>query len=58
MKNLQRKELIKLLGTAAEVFNDKVSQFIPKILQFYHKRVKDADNFLHIPLSETMGSIV
>jgi hypothetical protein len=58
MKNLQRKELIKILGLAAEIFSEKLVQFLPKILQFYAKRIKDAENFLHQPMADTMGSIV
>jgi hypothetical protein len=27
-------------------------------MQFYAKRIKDADNFLHVPLADTIGDIV
>ena len=58
MKNLQKKELIKLIGNAAEIFDEKLVPFLPKILGFYSKRIKDSDNFLHPPLAETMGQMV
>ena len=43
MKPFQRKELIRLLGSAAEVFEEKMAQFMPKVLTFYGKRIKDVD---------------
>jgi hypothetical protein len=43
MKPFQRKELIKLLASSAEVFQDKMVPFMPKILAFYGKRIKDVD---------------
>lgn len=47
MKSFQRKELIRLLGNAAEVFDEKMVQFMPKVLAFYGKRIKDVDQGLH-----------
>lgn len=43
MKNFQRKELIKILGQASEIFQEKLLSFMPKVLAFYAKRIKDAD---------------
>jgi leucyl-tRNA synthetase len=47
MKSYQRRELIKLIGVAAENFQEKLVPFLPKILAFYSKRIKDADQILH-----------
>mmetsp|Transcript_5300 Transcript_5300/g.4893 ORF Transcript_5300/g.4893 Transcript_5300/m.4893 type:complete len:81 (-) Transcript_5300:314-556(-) len=58
MKNFHRKELIKVLGLSGETLEEKLVPFLPKILQFYGKRIKDADNFLHQPMAEVMGSLV
>ena len=35
MKNYQRKENIKILGNCANIFEEKLTPFIPKILTFY-----------------------
>jgi len=43
MKNFQRKEMIKILGSASEIFQDRMLPFLPKIMAFYAKRIKDSD---------------
>jgi hypothetical protein len=58
MKTFQRKEHIKILGNAAEIFQEKMMQFMAKVLAFYAKRIKDVDQSLHVVLADTMGVIV
>eukprot|EP00347_Sterkiella_histriomuscorum_P010202 403377213 len=57
MKTFQRREHIKLLGVAAEIYQDKLIQYMPKILAFYNKRIKDSDQILHPVIAETMGTL-
>ena len=58
MKAFQKKELIKLLGIAADKLQIKMVPFLPKILIFYQKRIKDLDQGLHAALADTTGLLV
>ena len=58
MKLLQRKEHMKLMGAIGEIFEEKCLPLMPKIVNFYAKRIKDSDPSLHQTLSEGLGSII
>ena len=46
------------MGIAAEKLDLKLVPFMPKILVFYQKRIKDLDQGLHSILADTSGQIV
>lgn len=41
MKPNQRKELVKLYGTAAEIFEEALVPFMPKILAYLQRKLKE-----------------
>ena len=43
MKPSQKKELLKIFGLLGEIFGENLIPFMPKILQFYQKKIKDID---------------
>ena len=53
----QKKEQIKLIGLIGEYFGEKVIPFVPKILQFYQKKLKDADPKLSITYADSIGML-
>jgi hypothetical protein len=54
-KPLHKKEQIKLFGLLGEYFGEKMIPFMPKILQFYQKKIKDIDPSLYSTLAESIG---
>lgn len=57
-KSSTKKELIKVLAVMAEVFEDKLLELFPKVIQLIAKRIKEGDPQLNTPSAETMGAIV
>ena len=53
-----KKEYIKLFGTMAEIFEEKILDYLPRILNGLNKRLKDGDNALHQAISDTFGALV
>ena len=55
--NLGRmKEQIKQFGVAAEIFEDALVPFIPRILSSFQKKIKDESTVkLHAVISEALG---
>lgn len=48
-----------MFGVSAEVFEEEIVPYIPKILQLLAKQIKeDATGKLHLAVSETMGNLV
>lgn len=54
-KTTTKKEYIKLFGLMAEIFEEKILDFLPRILNAVNKRLKDADSVLHSAISDTFG---
>ena len=53
------KEQIKMFGVCAEIFEDDLIAFLPKILKQLEKLMKEeASGRLHSSISETIGVIV
>jgi hypothetical protein len=50
------KEQIRQFGVAAEIFEDALVPFIPKMLQHLTKKIKDEGSArLHSAIAETLG---
>jgi len=49
---------MKVIGIMAEVFEEKLANFIPKILQILSKKLKENDPQMHDTLSASIGSLV
>jgi GTP cyclohydrolase II len=58
MKPNQRKEQIKIYGLAAEIFEDVLIPYLPKILGSLSKKLKEATSFMLEAIAETVGLIV
>ena len=58
MKVTHKKEYIKLYGEAAEIFEDALIPFIPKVLTYLSKKMKESDALLHTATSDSIGLIV
>lgn len=58
MKVSQKKEYVKLYGLAGEIFEETLLPFIPKIMGYLQKRLKDNDHHLHDACAESIGTIV
>ncbi|CDW74550.1 microtubule-associated protein spiral2-like [Stylonychia lemnae] len=43
------------MGVAAEIFQEKLISYLPKIMTFFGKRIKDSDQILHSPISDSIG---
>jgi hypothetical protein len=53
-----KKETLKIIGILAEVFEEKIVEFIPKILGLATKRIKENDSQVHGSLSDSIGSVI
>ena len=58
MKNTQKKEYIRVFGMAAEIFEESLIPFIPKILSQITKKLKDGNQEVNQAYAEALGSIV
>ncbi|CDW90612.1 microtubule-associated protein tortifolia1-like [Stylonychia lemnae] len=58
MKPNHRKELIKIYGTAAEIFEEALLPFMPKILTYLQRKLKENDSLLHQVISDALGAMV
>jgi len=47
MKSSQKKEYIKLYGLAGEIFEETLLPFVPKIMTYIQKKLKENDHHLH-----------
>lgn len=55
----QMKEQIKQFGIAAEIFEDALVPFLPKMISSFAKRIKEeGSSRLHLALAETLGQMV
>ena len=46
-KTTTKKEYIKLFGLMAEIYEEKILDYFPRILNALNKRLKDGDGVLH-----------
>jgi hypothetical protein len=53
-----KKEFIKVIIILAEVFEEKLVEFLPKILSIILKRIKEDDPQLNSACTETMGTLI
>ena len=58
MKPNHKKELIKLYGSAAEIFEEALLPFMPKVLAYLQRKLKDNDGLLHGAISDSLGALV
>jgi hypothetical protein len=47
----RRKEMIKMYGEAAEIFEESLITFVPKILQYFQKILKESETLYHVPVA-------
>jgi hypothetical protein len=53
------KEQIKQFGVAAEIFEDALVPYVPKMMSNFQKRIKEeGSSRLHVAISETIGQLV
>ncbi len=55
MKVGHRRELIKTYSAAAEIFEDALIPFLPKIYGYLEKKLKEGDTQLHSVIAEALG---
>jgi hypothetical protein len=58
MKSSQIKEYVKLYGLAGEIFEETLLPFIPKIMGYLQKKLKDSEHHLQESISDAIGTIV
>ena len=58
MNQNQRKEIIKLYGVAAEIFEESLVGFTQKIICYLLKLLKENQDFLHFTIASATGKIV
>lgn len=58
MRLNHKKELLKLYSSAAEIFEEALQPFMPKILSYLQKKLKDGDPLLHQVISDSLGALV
>lgn len=58
MKPQQRREQIKIYGLAAEIFEEALIPFLPKILANLSKKLKEAAIHMQEAIAETLGLMV
>ena len=54
----QKKEVVKLFSVAAEVFEDSLQTFIPKIVTLLNKLLQNQKDYLHFSVQQVVGSVV
>lgn len=50
--------MIKVYGEAAEIFEESLATFIPKIVQFLLKILKESEVLYHMPVAQSVGKLV
>lgn len=54
----QRKEIVKLYGVAAEIFEESLLSFVQKIIMYLQKLMKENHDFLHSTIAQSVGKVV
>ena len=55
MKLQQKKEYIKIFGHAAEIFEEALIPYLPKVLTTFQKRTTEQSTDLHQCIADTLG---
>ena len=58
MKLSQIKEYVKLYGLAGEIFEETLLPFIPKIMTYLQKKLKESDHHVHETCADSIGQVV
>lgn len=58
MKSTQKKEYIKVYAIAAEIFEESLIPFLPKILSTFTKKLKEESGEIHCAYADALGAIV
>jgi hypothetical protein len=58
MKPQQRREQIKIYGLAAEIFEEALVPFLPKVLAILTKKLKEGTAHMQEAIAETLGLMV
>ena len=58
MKSTQKKEYIGVYGIAAEIFEESLIPFIPKILSQISKKLKEGQTIVYDAYAEALASVV
>ena len=53
-----KKESMRVIGMMAEIFEDKLANFLPRILQLMSKKLKENDPQIHDTLSASLGNLI
>ena len=54
----QRKEIIKLFGVAAEIFEESLITFVPKLVLLFQKLLKECLDYLHHSIAWSLGKVI
>ena len=54
----RRKEMIKVYGEAAEIFEESLITFVPKIVQYFQKILKETEQLYHVPVAQSLGKLI
>ena len=57
MKATQKKEYIKVYALAAEIFEESLIPFLPKVLNHITKKLKTGSTEIHCAYAEALGAI-
>ncbi len=58
MKINHRRELLRTYSAAAEIFEEALIPFLPKITGYLEKKLKEGDTQLHSVIAEALGQTV
>ncbi|EAR95216.2 hypothetical protein TTHERM_00378800 (macronuclear) [Tetrahymena thermophila SB210] len=53
-----KREFIKLIGLLAQIFEEKILDYLPRILAILNKKIKECDSSLQGVVSETFGQLI
>ncbi|KAL4480399.1 hypothetical protein ABPG74_020915 [Tetrahymena malaccensis] len=53
-----KREFIKLIGLLAQIFEEKLLDYLPRILAILNKKIKECDSSLQGVVSETFGQLI
>ena len=57
-KSTAKKETVRVMGVMAEVLEDRLIDFLPRMIGLITKRLKDNDMQINVACSETMATII
>lgn len=57
-KSSTKKELVKVIGILAEIFHDRLLEFLPRILHIITKRLRENDTQVNATCADTIGVVI